>query len=841
MLETLSILTCTLCLLLKSVNTRLFIVLCLKICLVTSLDCMFSNDNGKVLRKEGDIILGGLYPIHFGIDKKEESFKSTPELPGCTNFYAGGLQWAMGMVFAVNEINENSSLLPRTTLGYAIYDSCFNMPKTVETSLKFMKIDSVHTKYCTHHVIVGTFGSTLAVMMARLFGLYSIPQVSYASSCKCLSDKSQFPSFLRTLPNAKNEATALAFLVQHFNWLYVGAIAVDDDYGRPAAAQFVEEVEQNGVCIAFQEVLPQIKDAEAIFLLVVHESKANAVLVYSTEIDFLQLADEFLKCNLTGKSWIASDAWIKSHTLTNSRYAQLFEGTMGFHFHQGKIQGLENFLINIRPGPLEVRESFSKLWERTFDCTWDAFEVHHRICTGSENLSKIYSPFTEVTQVLSPYTTHLAVYSIAYGLHDLQSCQPGEGPFQNNSCTNISNFQPWQLVYYIRNVRFIHDQNEVMYFDENGDPPAKYDLYNWQGVNGELEMIVVGYFESIPPLQPNLFVNSELILWADGNTKVPISICSEPCKPGTRKAALVGEPFCCFDCIPCNEGEYSNTTDSQDCFRCQKYFGSTSQRDYCITLPEEFLEFSDPIAVPLLALSVLGIVFTLTIMVTLFWSHKQANDISWMFGVILVAVCASFSSCWTFAGRPINSTCQMQKILVSFSLTLMISCLMSIILQLCIKSGGNPLIKTRKFINENTVIYLFLTPQFAFDVVWSMLGFSHINYNTNDRPGNVILECVDSSIAWSICALAYLVILFIICCSLATQAQTYLPSLREPKFITFYMYFCILVTVAFIPAYITTQGKFTVATEIFAVLVINYGLIVSLFLPKCYNIIIKNK
>ena len=45
---------------------------------------MFSNDNGKGLRKEGDIILGGLYPVHFGIGKKEESFKSTPELPGCT-------------------------------------------------------------------------------------------------------------------------------------------------------------------------------------------------------------------------------------------------------------------------------------------------------------------------------------------------------------------------------------------------------------------------------------------------------------------------------------------------------------------------------------------------------------------------------------------------------------------------------------------------------------------------------------------------------------------------------------------------------------------------------------
>ena len=91
------------------------------------------------------------------------------------------------------------------------------------------------------------------------------------------------------------------------------------------------------------------------------ESPANAILVYSTEIDFLQLVDEFLKRNLTGKAWIASDGWIASFTLSKSRYSQLFEGTMGFNVHQGNIQGLEDFLENIRPGPLEVRESFMSI------------------------------------------------------------------------------------------------------------------------------------------------------------------------------------------------------------------------------------------------------------------------------------------------------------------------------------------------------------------------------------------------------------------------------------------------------------------------------------------------
>ncbi|KAG8140334.1 hypothetical protein E2320_003054, partial [Naja naja] len=37
----------------------------------------------------------------------------------------------------------------------------------------------------------------------------------------------------------------------------------------------------------------------------------------------------------------------------------------------------------------------------------------------------------------------------------------------------------------------------------------------------------------------------------------PVSICTGSCHPGTSKKIKEGEPFCCYDCIPCPDGKIS--------------------------------------------------------------------------------------------------------------------------------------------------------------------------------------------------------------------------------------------------------------------------------------------
>ena len=83
------------------------------------------------------------------------------------------------MIYAVDEINRNSSILPNTSLGYMIYDSCFNMHKTLNAALSFLsqKFSKDIEGLCPIPAVIGESGSQHSLTIARLFALFLIPQV----------------------------------------------------------------------------------------------------------------------------------------------------------------------------------------------------------------------------------------------------------------------------------------------------------------------------------------------------------------------------------------------------------------------------------------------------------------------------------------------------------------------------------------------------------------------------------------------------------------------------------------------------------------------------------------
>ncbi|CAL8334736.1 unnamed protein product [Boreogadus saida] len=240
-----------------------------------------------VLQRIGDVTLGGLFPLHETVVEPHRSFTTLPSNLHCTSFSLRIFRMAQSMIFAIEEINREGKLLPNVTLGYKIYDSCSTPYQALKAAMELMgteqdsEVEMVDNHMCpgTVPVVIGDAGSTQSLVVARFLGAFHVPQVSYFSSCACLSNKKEYPAFLRTMPSDLFQVEALVQLVKHFQWTWVGVIAGDDVYGRSGAAVFANEVKKFGACVALQEIIPKNHAREALAAIVSRIRSSGALVV----------------------------------------------------------------------------------------------------------------------------------------------------------------------------------------------------------------------------------------------------------------------------------------------------------------------------------------------------------------------------------------------------------------------------------------------------------------------------------------------------------------------------------------------------------------------------------
>lgn len=107
-------------------------LLWLVLLLARGCSAVFNEKDARLMRTKGDIILGGIFPMH-------EHNSDEPDYPCGAVKEEKGIQRLEAMLYAIDSINNDDNLLPNVTLGALIIDSCSSDTYALEQSMEFVR------------------------------------------------------------------------------------------------------------------------------------------------------------------------------------------------------------------------------------------------------------------------------------------------------------------------------------------------------------------------------------------------------------------------------------------------------------------------------------------------------------------------------------------------------------------------------------------------------------------------------------------------------------------------------------------------------------------------------
>lgn len=307
--------------------------------------------------REGDVILGGEVPVHSPISSEGE----------CGELFTSGLARVLAIIYAIEKINNDSTLLPNITLGYDIRDYCERLPRATKITFDFVKNDC-NTNVTNHDMkkkksivaVIGPTESRMAIAVAGILQTLNASGISPSATSAELRSH-DYKHLFRMAPSDSFRSKAMADLVEHFKWTYVAAVGQDDSFGRNGVWSVVKEAaaRNNSFCVAFTELIPSESRLSSIRNIVTklrrHENIRVVILwLYgSYEKHFLS---EVNRQNLTGRVWILSDAF----TSLAQACASTLVGSIAIqphNFYDTRFEGHRNGLTMVA-----IRQYFPEWW-----------------------------------------------------------------------------------------------------------------------------------------------------------------------------------------------------------------------------------------------------------------------------------------------------------------------------------------------------------------------------------------------------------------------------------------------------------------------------------------------
>ncbi|KFO22588.1 Vomeronasal type-2 receptor 26 [Fukomys damarensis] len=689
-------------------------------------------------------------------------------------------QFALALIFAIEEINSNPHLLPNMSLGFDLHNIYHDITSLKSFLIWLSGLDEKIPNYTcggdskSVAVLTGTFPSA-SVPISTLLELYRFPQVrvlSFGVFDPMLSDDGQFSSLYQMAPKDTSLPLAMVSLLIHFNWNWVGIVTSEDERGVQFLSGLSEEMERNNICVEFVHMIPTDVSVSTNsyhrYNKQIVTSSSNVVIVFggiNTSVSRIFRRWEYFNTRIV---WVTTSQW---DVAAGERHFLLdpFQGTLIFSHHHGEIPGFKHFMQTVNPSKYPEDISLARLWWMHFNCS-----VSESTCQSLENCSSYGSlewlPWHSRDMAMSEgsYNIYNGVHAVARTLHELLLQRVDTQPIKHE---NGMGFFPWQIP---QSVCSSSCGPGFRKSHQEGKPICCFDCIRC----------------------PENEISNETNM---------------------------------DQCLRCADHQYPNRQQTLCLPKGVTFVASGDPLGMALTYAA--VSFS------ILTAIILGL-FVKHRDTAIVKANNRALSYT-----LLISLTFCFLCSLLFIGRPNAATCILRQTTFGVVFTVAVSTVLAktitVVLAFKVTAPGRRMRQWLVSGAPNSIIPICSLIQLTLCGVWMGTNPPFVDTDAHSEHGHIIIVCNKGSLAAFYCVLGYLGSLALLSFTVAFLARNLPDTFNEAKFLTFSMLVFCSVWVTFLPVYHSTKGKVMVAVEVFSILASSAGLLGCIFFPKCYFILLR--